>query len=335
MHRAERISRRLKLRQLEVLLAVADSGSMAKAAKQLAISQPVVSKAVAALENTLGLRLFDRTSRGIEPTLYGRALLKRSVALLNDLRAGVTELEFLSDPTAGELRIGSSEAVAAGMLSVIVERLSREHPRIIYEVTLGGGLTDLQYRELQAHNLDLIIGRLPEIVPDDTRAEALYADEFFVLAAAGNRLAGRRKLALADLVSEPWCLPPPNVYPWTRSADAFRAQGLEPPRQMMTTRSVMLLTTMVLTGRFLTILPRTVVEFCPMCADLKALKVDLRIAPYPVGIITLKDRTLSPATQLFIDRAREVAKPLAKSKQDGPWPARQQFQTRKSGDRGG
>jgi len=101
MNRAEQISRRLKLRHLNVLLAVVQSGSMAKAAAHLAISQPVVSKAIADLERTIGVRLLDRTPRGIEPTLYGRALLKRSVAIFDDLRDSVREIEYLSDPTAG------------------------------------------------------------------------------------------------------------------------------------------------------------------------------------------------------------------------------------------
>jgi DNA-binding transcriptional LysR family regulator len=101
MNRAEQISRRLKLRHLNVLLAVVQSGSMAKAAAHLAISQPVVSKAIADLERTIGVRLLDRTPRGIEPTLYGCALLKRSVAIFDDLRDSVREIEYLSDPTAG------------------------------------------------------------------------------------------------------------------------------------------------------------------------------------------------------------------------------------------
>src|SRR5712675_2123067 len=123
MDRIEQISRRLKLRQLRLLAAVFQCGSMAKAAERLAITQPVVSKAIADLENTLGVRLLDRGPRGVEPTLYGSALIKRSAAVLNDLRASVEELDFLSDPTAGELRIGSSESVAAGMLCPIIDRL--------------------------------------------------------------------------------------------------------------------------------------------------------------------------------------------------------------------
>jgi DNA-binding transcriptional LysR family regulator len=94
MDRAAQISRRLKLRHLNVLQAVAQWGNMARAAEHLAISQPAVSKSIADLENMLGMRLLDRGPQGVEPTLYGRALLKRSMAIFNDLRTSVNELEF-------------------------------------------------------------------------------------------------------------------------------------------------------------------------------------------------------------------------------------------------
>ena len=114
MQWTDRVGRRLKLRDLHILLAVAQSGSMGKAAADLAISQPSVSKAIAAVEHALGLRLLDRGTQGIEPTIYGRALLKCGVAVFDELRQGVRELEFLTDPTSGELRIGCTETLAAG-----------------------------------------------------------------------------------------------------------------------------------------------------------------------------------------------------------------------------
>jgi DNA-binding transcriptional LysR family regulator len=312
MGRSEHVSRRLKLRHLNVLLAVVQSGSMAKAARQLAVSQPVVSKAMAELENTLGVRLLDRSSRGIEPTLYGRALIKRSVALLNDLRTSVDELKFLSDPRAGELRIGSSEAVAAGMLGAVIDRLARRHPRIRFEATLGGGLNDLQYRELQAHDIDLIIGRLPSAIPDDVETSILYHEEFSFVTGMQNKWARRRRIAPAELVNEPWCLPSLDVFPWSLVADAFRSHGLAPPDTIVTARSVLLQNSLLATGRFLGILPRSVLHFCAKNLRLKILSVDLPIQPYPVGIVTLKNRTLSPVAQVFIDSAIEVAKPFAR-----------------------
>jgi len=318
MEWSEHISRRLKLRQLEVLIAVARWGNMAKAAEELAITQPVVSKTIADLEETLGIRLFDRDRRGVELTLYGRSLLKRSVAVFNDLRAGVTELQFLSDPTGGELRIGSSDAVASGMLAAIISRLSRRHPLLSFEVSLGGGLTDLQHRELQARNLDLVIGRLPNTVPGDLDSETLYHDAFVVLTGTQNDRARQRKIELGGLINEPWCLPSLESYPWTLIADAFRTAGLDLPRRIVTARSVLLLISLVETGSFFTMLPRTVVHFHKGASSLKIWPADLPIQRYPVGIVTLKGRTLSPVTQVFIECAREIARPLAKANRQAP-----------------
>src|SRR5712691_10959552 len=112
----DRIGRRLKLRDLHILLAVVQHGSMAKAATELAISQPAVSKAIADMENAFKLRLLDRGRNGVQPTAYGRALVMRGQVIFDELKHGVEELAFLSDPTVGELHIASTESVAAGFL---------------------------------------------------------------------------------------------------------------------------------------------------------------------------------------------------------------------------
>src|SRR4029079_5255184 len=131
---ADRIGRRLKLRDLHVLSAVVQWGSMAKAAQHLAVSQPVVSAAVSDLEHAIGVRLLDRSRRGGEPTIYGRALLKHGMVAFDALKQGVKEIEFLADPTAGELRIGCPEWISAGLLPVIIDRLLQKHPRIVFHV---------------------------------------------------------------------------------------------------------------------------------------------------------------------------------------------------------
>jgi DNA-binding transcriptional LysR family regulator len=305
-------SRRLKLRQLEVLIAVAEAGNMAKAAEQLAITQPVISKTIADLESTVGVRLFDRNRRGVELTLYGRTLFDRSVAIFNDLKNGIAELETLSDPTAGELRIGCSDAVAAGMLTVIIDRLSRQYPRLRFEVTLGGGLIDLQYRELQTRSLDLVIGRLPSSIPESIDVSLLYNDPSFVVASPDSRWARQRKIDLDKLIDEQWCLPSLDNYPWSLIADAFKDRGLGLPRRIVTTRSVQVLTGLVETGQFLTILPRTILNFRPSGRQFKVLRVGLGVRSYAVGVATVKNRTLNPAAQLFIQCAQKVAEPLAR-----------------------
>src|SRR5262247_1514215 len=103
---------RLKLHELRILLQVAQAGSMAKAATQLAISEPAVPRAISDMEHTLGVSLLDRSSKGVEPTPYGRALIKRSVAAFDELLQGIKEIESIADPTSGEVRLGVTSTIA-------------------------------------------------------------------------------------------------------------------------------------------------------------------------------------------------------------------------------
>ena len=240
MQRSPHTSRRLKLRQLEVLLSVAQWGGMAKAAQHLAISQPVVSKTIADLENALGVRLFDRTPQGVEPTLYGRALLKRSLAIFDDLKTSVSEIEFLADPTAGQLQIGSSEIMAAGLVATVIERLSSKYRRIDFRVEQATSATLVD--RLRERQDELMIGRLPKpFLDEDLTTTILYHDRLRVVAGLQSRWASRRKITLAELVDEPWCVPSPDINATgSQFAEAFRASGLTVPRIVVTAVSAQL-----------------------------------------------------------------------------------------------
>src|SRR5438477_4643175 len=113
------IGRRLKLRDLHVFVTVVECGSMAKAAVQLGVSQPAVSEVMTGLEHAVGVRLLDRSSRGVEPTLYGRAMLERSLAAFDELKQGIRTIEHLADPTVGEVRIGCSESLISATLAPV------------------------------------------------------------------------------------------------------------------------------------------------------------------------------------------------------------------------
>src|SRR6202046_5844161 len=130
----DRIGRRVKLRDLHIALAVAEAGSMTRAAEELAVSYPVVSKTISELERALVVKLFDRSISGVEPTHYGRALLKSGVAVFDEMRKGLQQIEFIRQPDAGDLRIGSSIVVDAGFLPAIMERFSEAFPRALVPV---------------------------------------------------------------------------------------------------------------------------------------------------------------------------------------------------------
>jgi len=310
----DRIGRRLKLRDLHILMTVAQCGGIGKAAAQLAVSQPAVSKAIAAMEDTLGVRLLDRTAQGVEPTLYGSALLKWGVAVFDDLRQGVEEIEFLADPTTGEVRIGSTEAMTAGFVPGVIDRLSAQFPRLVFNVLQAPGI-DLQYRDLRERSIDLILGRMvTPVADDDLNVQILFDDPIFVVAGASSKWLRRRRIEPAELIGEAWCLPPYDGFVGSLFAGAFRARGLDAPRHTVRSTSIQLFNALLATGRFLSVLSASTLKFSGTRLGLKTLSVDLPIRHGPVGVVTLKNRTLSPMAQLFIDCAREVARPLAQKK---------------------
>src|SRR6266436_4977175 len=205
-----RIGRRLRLRDLHILSTVVEWGSMAKAASGLAMSQPAVSEAIASLEAVLGVRLLDRTPRGVEPTLYASALLRRGLVVFDELRQGIKEIEFLADPTVGEVRIGCIESLTAGFIPEVIDQFSRKYPRVLVHVDVAP-LAAQEFRELRERTVDLSLGRILKPVADDEiDAEILFQDEYFVVAGSRSPWARRRRIALADLVDEPWILVPPN-----------------------------------------------------------------------------------------------------------------------------
>jgi DNA-binding transcriptional LysR family regulator len=306
----DRIGRRIKLSDLHVLLAVAQAGSMAKAASQLAISHPAISRSISTLEHALGVRLLERSPRGIELTTYGRAMLSRSSAAFDELRQGVKQIEFLADPGVGEVRVGSTHPLAASFVSTIVDRLYRRHPRMMFHVATS--ISDELLRELEERNLDLLVLRKSGTMAEEEMTfDVLYDNPYFVAAGARNPLTRRRCIELAELVDEPWVLPPADTRFGLLANDIFKARGLARPRAVVTATSVETVNNLLRMGRYLAIHPESVFTFPAIHPFVKKLAVELPSVGGPIGIVTMKNRMLSPAAQLFIDVARDIAKPLA------------------------
>jgi molybdate transport repressor ModE-like protein len=304
----DRIGRRIKLSDLHVLLAVAQCGSMAKAASELAMSHPVVSRSISQLEHTLGVRLLERNPHGSELTEYGRALLNRSNAAFDELRQGVRDIEFLTDPTAGEVRIGTTAPLAASFVSAAIDRLSRRHPRIAFHVTAEG---EAVLQKLRERSIDLLIHRKHDSFADAQLSfEFLYESPYVVVAGTSSPWVGRRRIALAELMSEAWVLPAPGDRFGSFVADAFRASGLDLPRVTVVATALEMRANLLRTGRYLSIVPEFWLQLPVQHPFIKKLPVELPITGGPIGIMTLKNRAPSPVTQLFIDCVRKIAIPL-------------------------
>jgi DNA-binding transcriptional LysR family regulator len=306
MQVSDRIGRRIKLQDLNILIAVVQAGSMGKAARKLNTSQPNISKSIADLEHALGVRLLDRTAQGVEPTEYGRALLDGGAAVFDELRQTVKTIEFLADPTAGEVRIGCSPGLAPGFATAVIDRFTRRHPLIVCHLTAG--LADVLHRELTERNVDFLITRkFGSGVDERLSFELLFEDSYVVAAGAQSPWIRRRRVTLATLADEPWVLAPTGI-------EAFRGSGLDCPRKTVFSNSSEARMSLLATGRFLAILSTSVLKDFANRAEIKVLPVEVPIAPVPTGVVTLKNRTLSAVARLCIEQAREVAKPLAKKK---------------------
>lgn len=311
-HWETRIGRRLRLRDVHVLLTVVQWGSMAKAAHHLGVSQPAVSKAIADLENTLGVRLLDRGPQGVEPTLYGRVLARRGLAVFDDLRQGVDEIEFLANPTVGQIRIGCNESLSAALLPTIIERLCDQHPGITVHITQMSRPITVEIRELRERTVDLIIGRAVfPIREDDLNSEILFDEPLIIVAGVQSPWARRRKIELADLMEEKWIMYPTDEAPGVSVQQAFRDHGLEMPRACVTTRSFHLRDMLLAKGHYLTVIPACMLSiFNAKMPTVKRLPIDLGVQMRSVAIFTLKHRTLAPVAELFIKCARTAVQTM-------------------------
>lgn len=311
----DRIGRRLKLRDLHVLLAVAQAGSMAKAGKALAISQPAISKAITDMERILGVPLLERGPHGVTPTHYGEVLVTHSLAVFDELRQSVDDIAYLADPTAGHLRIGTTEPLSAGIIAAAIERLSQRHPRIIFQVTVNDTVT--LYRNLQERNVEFVISRLIGPLEDrQLKTDILYHDPFVVAAGASSPWTQRRKVTLADLVNEPWVLPS-ETFIDAMVAEAFRAHGLQPPQATVSTMSLNLRNSLLASGRFVSAVPESLLRFPSPHPYIKALPIVLTTTQRPIAIVTLPGKILSPVAELFVDCVRGLVQPGGRQRARG------------------
>jgi DNA-binding transcriptional LysR family regulator len=312
----EHIGRRLRFRDLQVLLAVVQTGSMAKAAVRLRLTQPAVSDIVAGLEQMFAVRLFDRNPKGVEPTIYGRALVARGQAAFDELRQGIRDIEFLSDPTVGEVRIGCPGSVAAAILPTAIERFSRQYPRAVLtfdEVPAPS----TEFPGLMARRHDLVLARiaLPLVDEQQLNVEVLFQDPLVVAADVHSPWARRRKIELRELLDAPWILTAPDTWVYMSVAAAFQARGLAMPKINLAASSALLRVNLLATGPFVTAIPSSVLRLNAGRHSLKLLPIDLDIRGYPVAILTLKNRVLSPLAAFFIDHVREIAKSMTPGSQ--------------------
>jgi DNA-binding transcriptional LysR family regulator len=302
----DRIGRRLRLKDLHTLQTVAELGSMAKASQHLALSQPAISKAISDMERTLGAALLDRSSRGVELTACGQVLVERARIIFDEVRQGVANIKTLSDPTVGEVRIGTTEPLAA-VVSEIINRLARKHPRISCFVMVGHN--DVLVRELRERRIDVMLTRwIKPLIAEDLAAHVLFESAVAVMAQRRHPLLRYKSLRLADLMTERWTLAPTDSFPGRVVADLFARNRLVLPSAAVTTASIYLRLNLLASSRLLSVLPLELLRHASNRAWLRALSVDLGDSSAPIALISLKKRPCVGAVRLFQGVSIETCK---------------------------
>jgi len=302
--RLDRISRRIRLRDLHVFAAVAKAGSMSRAASQLGVTQPTVSQHIADLETAISQPLLNRGQTGVAPTAYGEALLRHTAEAFDALSQGLREIDFLADGTSGEVRVGASESyIAGGFLAAGIDRVRQHHPRLVIRVA-EANTAALDFNGLRDRSLDIILGRMPAAAScEDIETEVLYHEAIVPVVGVQSCWARAADLTLRDLAAAPWLLAPPGTAVCTMVEDAFRAEGLAPPAAPMTTYSMQLRMQLLTRGDYVSSLPASLLSTNGQRWGLRALPIPLG-RPLPVAVATLRRRNIGSAPRLFLDHLR-------------------------------
>jgi DNA-binding transcriptional LysR family regulator len=307
MNALESAARRVTLRELRLLLAVARSGSILKAAGEIGLTQPALSKAIRDLEATFGVPLFDRSNRGVSPTPQGEILLKRATGVFEELRQAADELQTLADADRGELRLGGTPAVCAGLLPHAIGAVRRQRPGFRFQIAEleSGKLAG----EVAARSIDLGIGREHSASSDDLVFERLFDDRLFVVAGERHPLAGRKPVRLKETARYPWALPSLEGSVTAHLQAQFRLQGVSPPDPVVTTMSMLVRHELVASHAFLTVMYGSTLRFGRLPSALRVLPIDLS-SGIPVGLIRSRNRTLAPTVEAFMQVLRDAARPM-------------------------
>jgi DNA-binding transcriptional LysR family regulator len=291
----ERLPRHLKLRELRVLLAVGEQGSFRKAAQLLHLTQPAVTAAIAELEDTLGVPLFDRTARGVTPTAHGESFIRRASAIFGELRLAAADIEVISGGSRGTLRVGIVPGGGWGMgiLPVALTRLLDPHPDAL--ILIREADEDVLMRQLKAREIDLFFSRLTPFAADpDLTYRPLFEDSICVFASRAHRLAARKHVSWDELADERWVSAPAGSLTFDHIQRTLHQGGMTMPRHVIQSTSAPLAFGMVLHGNFLCFGTYLHYEFSVLKSLLTILKVNLPEASTAFGLVTLKDRKLSP-----------------------------------------
>jgi DNA-binding transcriptional LysR family regulator len=289
----------MNLRQLTNLVAVADAGSITRAARALNVSQPALTKSIRDLERSVGSPLFIREPRGVAPTESGDSLIARARSIAAELNRARADLDALRGGAAGHVAVGASPVIAADLAPRALARLLADTPGLSVAITEGANRSLLPM--LRMGDLDFVVGPLSGEGPQPGLTEEfLYYNELAIIARAGHPLSGAVELTFRDIQGAAWILPPRTVAPRMQFDNGFRAAGLKPPQTAVETTAIACVKQLLLQTDRLTVLPPQLVRQEVELGQISVLPVIWRAPWRPMGVTRREGGTLSPAAGAMI-----------------------------------
>jgi DNA-binding transcriptional LysR family regulator len=297
---------RLKTRQLLLLIALDDFRNIHRAADELNMTQPAASKQVKDLEEMLGVRLFDRLPRGMEPTLYGETMIRHARMALTSLSLAHDDIVALKAGLSGQVEVGVIMTPAMALLPRAIARVKQQAPLLRIGVQLES--SNVLLAKLQRGGLDFMIGRIMENVDSAGLIyEELTEEPACAVVRPGHPLLERRDLALADIAALPWILPPPGSILRHRFDMMFRRAGLAPPIDVVDSTALLLVTALLQHTDSLHVMPIEVARYYASLNVLKILPIELPCKMDAFGIIRHQAHLLSPGAERLLEEVRNTA----------------------------
>jgi DNA-binding transcriptional LysR family regulator len=319
---------RLKLRHLVLATTIADAGSLARAAEQLHITQPVVTRGLQDLEAVLGVPLFERSAQGAVPTIYGTAFIEHARGVIAQIRQAGRALGDLAAADAGTVTVGTHLAGSNVLLPLAIARLKAAHPGVT--VIVRESTPDVLQSQLLLGDVDLTVGRLTPADPLIEQVQ-LYVEPIVlvvrgdhpVLADRGGSadapgrpdrggsadspgLSGRGP-SFVTLAALPWIVPVAGTALRRELEQLFAAQGVAWPSDRVECTSALTLRRLILDGDCVAALPELVALHDDDLAIVTPADVDLGRLTRPVGVSTVRDRWQPPAVTAFLEDLATVA----------------------------
>ena len=305
----ERVSTRLKLKQLRLLVAIAKHNSILRAADEISISQPAATKLLKDLEADFDVQLFNRTNRGVIPTEFGNALVRHGKLILTQLSNAAQELDDLNEGLGGRVVVGTLLTASAQLLPNVIKNLHEQRPNV--SIVVRDGTNDFLMPLLHTGDLDMVLGRLAEYRHrEDLTQEILYHEDVVVVCRKGHPLDTHKKVTFEKLAQNDWILPPTQTTLRRQIDKEFFDRGLPAPSNpvecvsFLTNRSILIDTDMI--GVF----PLHVVQREIINGELAIVNCKLNISESPVGVTYRQEDALSPAATAFLAQTRALSKEL-------------------------